>query len=85
MSDSFILHYLYKGVAEEITCSLRVSRFTYQFLCTLDGADIIIEKDDEGNLRVMESEPFSGKSKKPDVQQIKAIIDELERILREKA
>jgi hypothetical protein len=85
MSDSFTLHYLHKGVPEEVVCSLRVSRFTYQFLCTLDGTDIIIEKDDEGNLRVMEAEPFSGKGKTPDLLQIKAIKDELERILREKA
>jgi hypothetical protein len=83
MSDSFTLNFLYKGVAEEIPCSLRVSRFTYQFLCTLDGTDIIIEKDDEGNLRVMEAEPFSNKSKRPDALRIKAIMDELERILKE--
>ncbi len=84
MSDSFTLHYLYKGIPEEIVCSLRVSRFTYQFLCKLDDTDIIIEKDDEGNLRVMEAEPFSGKGRKPDVLKIKAIMNELERILREK-
>jgi hypothetical protein len=83
MSDSFTLHYSYKGVPKEIVCSLRVSKFTYQFLCTLDGTDIIIEKDDEGNLRVMEAEPFSDNGKKPDVLQIKAIMDELERILSE--
>lgn len=84
MSEDFTLHFLYKGIPEEIPCSLRVSRYTYQFLCKIDGTDIIMEKDDEGNLRVLEAEPFSNKSKKPDGLLVMAARDELERILQEK-
>ncbi len=44
---------------------------------------MILEKDDEGNFRAMESDPFSNKSQKPDPALVKAVIDELERILSE--
>jgi hypothetical protein len=84
MPEPFTLQYLYKGVTEEISCSLRVSTFTYQFLCTIDNTEIILEKDDEGRLRVLDADPFSGKNKKPDPIRILAIKDELERILLEK-
>jgi hypothetical protein len=44
---------------------------------------MILEKDDEGNFRAMEADPFSNKNQKPDSAQVKAVIDELERILSE--
>jgi hypothetical protein len=84
MSDYFTLNYLYKGVTEEISCSLRVSAFTYQFLCTIDDTEIILEKDDEGNLRVLSADPFSSKKKSPDPIRVLAVKNELERILLEK-
>jgi hypothetical protein len=83
MSDTFTFNYLYKGVSEEVSCSLRVSRYTYQFLCTIDGSEIILEKDDEGRLRVLNSDPFSNKRKSPDPIRVLAVKVELERILQE--
>jgi hypothetical protein len=83
MAESFILNYFYKGIAEEVTCSLRISRYTYQFICTIDGSEIILEKDDEGRLRVLNSEPFSNKKKAPDPIRVLAVKDELEKILQE--
>ena len=83
MSESFTLSFLYKGVPEEVDCTLRISRFKYQFLCIINHTEMIIEKDDEGNFRAMESDPFSNKNQKPDPILVKAVIDELERILRE--
>jgi hypothetical protein len=44
---------------------------------------MILEKDDEGNFRAMESDPFSNKNRKPEPGLVKAVIDELERILSE--
>jgi hypothetical protein len=85
MAESFILNFSHKGVMEEIVCTLRVSTFTYQFLCTIGGTDMIMEKDDEGNLRVMEADPFSNKSKKPDPALVRSVMDELERVLQQKA
>jgi hypothetical protein len=84
MSESFTLNYLYKGVAEEVSCNLRISAYTYQFLCTIDESEIILEKDDEGKLRVLEADPFSKKRKSPDPVRVLAVKDELERILQEK-
>jgi hypothetical protein len=84
MADGFILNFSYKGVQEEIECSLRVSTYTYQFLCSIAGTDMIMEKDDEGNLRAMEADPFSNKGIKPDPGLVRAVMDELERVLQQK-
>jgi hypothetical protein len=83
MSESFTLSFLYKGVPQEVDCTLRISRFKYQFLCTINNTEMILEKDDEENFRAMESDPFSNKSQKPDPALVKTVIDELERILSE--
>jgi hypothetical protein len=81
MSDGFTLNFLYQGVPQEIECRLRQSAYTYQFLCSAGDTELIIEKDDEGNLRAMEADPFSAKKKKPDPGLVKAMITEMERIL----
>jgi hypothetical protein len=83
MSESFTLSFLYKGIPQEIDCTLRVSRFKYQFLCSIDKSEMILEKDDEGNFRAMDSDPFSNKSQKPDPGLVRALMDELERVLSE--
>ena len=81
MSESFILTFMYKGKEQEIACSLRTSAYTYQFLCLAGEQEIIIEKDDEGNLRALTADPFSGKHAKTDSGLVKALIEELEKIL----
>ena len=85
MAESYNLDILYKGVQHEISCTLRVSAYTYQFLCTSGNSQIILEKDDEGNLRAMEADPFSAKVQRPDPGFVKALMAEMERILQEKA
>jgi hypothetical protein len=84
MAESFILNFSYKGEQEEMECTLRVSAYTYQFLCTIAGIDMIMEKDDDGNLRVMEADPFANKGKKPDPALVRAVMDELEKVLQQK-
>jgi hypothetical protein len=81
MSESFTLNFLFKEVPQEITCRLRASAYTYQFLCTVGDTEMILEKDDEGNLRAMEADPFSAKKAKPDPGLVRAMIKEMERIL----
>jgi hypothetical protein len=81
MPESFTLHFLYKDIPQEIECTLRVSAYTYQFLCLAGDSQMIIEKDDEGNLRAMESDPFSARIHKPDAGLIKAMLAEMERVL----
>jgi hypothetical protein len=81
MPESFTLSFLYKGIPQEIVCTLRVSKFKYQFLCTIGNIEMILEKDDEGNFRAIESDPFSNKNQKPDPSLIRAMMNELERIL----
>jgi hypothetical protein len=61
---------------------LRVSAYTYQFICTTGDSGIILDKDDEGNWRAMDADPFSGKKNKPEPGLVKSLIDELDRILK---
>lgn len=83
MSETYTLNILYKGVQHEITCTLRVSAYTYQFICLTGDSGIILEKDDEGNWRAMDADPFSGKKNKPEPGLVKSLMDELDRILKE--
>jgi hypothetical protein len=82
MTESFILHILYKGIRQEVACTLRVSTYTYQFLCTVGENEIILEKDDEGNFRALEANPFSEKGHKPDPGLVRALMDEMVRMNR---
>jgi len=81
MSDSFTLNFFFKEMPQEIPCRLRSSAYTYQFLCTVDETELILEKDDEGNLRAIEADPFSAKKTRPDPGLVRAMIAEMERIL----
>jgi hypothetical protein len=81
MPEDFIVNFLYKGVPQEIHCRLRVSTYTYQFLCTIDNTEMILERDDEGNFRAIEADPFKVKKKKPDPALVRTLIGEMERIL----
>jgi hypothetical protein len=81
MPESFTLNFEYKGITREIDCTLRVSAYTYQFLCVVDNYEMILEKDDEGNLRILDADPFSGKNRKTDPGLIRALMAELERVL----
>ena len=81
MPEDFTVNFLYQGVPREIHCTLRVSTYTYQFLCKIDDTEMILEKDDEGNFRAMEADPFTVKKKKPDPALVRTLIGEMERIL----
>ncbi|HET7001043.1 MAG TPA: hypothetical protein VFI33_07030 [Puia sp.] len=81
MPEDFTVNFLYKGVPREIHCTLRVSTYTYQFLCTIDDTEMILERDDEGNFRAIEADPFTIKKKRPDPSLIRTLIGEMEKIL----
>ena len=81
MSDSFTLNFMFKEVPQEVPCRLRASAYTYQFLCTVGEIEMILEKDDEGNLRALDADPFSSAKAKPDPGLVRAMIMEMERIL----
>jgi hypothetical protein len=42
---------------------------------------MVLEKDDEGNLRALEPDPFSGKNQKTDPGLVRALMAELEKVL----
>ena len=81
MPEDFTVNFLYQGIPREIHCTLRVSTYTYQFLCLIDDTEMILEKDDEGNFRAMEADPFTVKKKKPDPALVRTLIGEMQKIL----
>ncbi len=81
MSESFTLRFLYQGIQREVECTFRASSYTYQFLCVIDGQEMILEKDDEGKLRALAADPFSAKKNRPDPALVTAMMEELENIL----
>jgi hypothetical protein len=81
MEEAFDVSFSYKGVEQRVQCALRVSRFTYQFLCRLGEAELVLEKDDEGNLRAINADRYSHQNKNSDSGLVKALIEEMERIL----
>jgi hypothetical protein len=81
MPDDFTLNFLYKGIPQQINCVLRVSAFTYQFLCEVGKNELVVEKDDEGNLRVLKADPFTNPDTKLDPGLVRALLTEMERIL----
>ena len=81
MPDEFTLSFLYKETIQEVPCRLRVSAYTYQFLCTIGDSEWILEKDDEGNVRALPADPFAKTSQKTDPGMVKAVMEEMERIL----
>jgi hypothetical protein len=81
MSEEFTLSVSYKGVQQEILCRLRVSAYTYQFICSSGDREWILEKDDEGKIRALEADPFTQKGQKADPGLVKVLMEEMERIL----
>ena len=81
MSETFFLDISYKGNPYQIECNIRVSRYTYQFICSTGKTQIILEKDDEGYLRALESDPNSGNFQKPEPGLVRTLMEEMERIL----
>jgi hypothetical protein len=81
MPEEFTLNFSYKGIPQEINCIFRASAFTYQFLCEIDKNELVIEKDDEGNLRALKADPFAETNSKLDPGLVKALLTEMERIL----
>jgi len=81
MAETITVNFQYKDRPQEVTCTLRVSKYTYQFICLVGDSELILEKDDEGNLRALEADPFSSGRSKPDPGLIRALIGEMEKIL----
>jgi hypothetical protein len=83
VEESFTITVLYKGAEKEITGRLRVSAYTHQFLFTIGDAEIILEKDDEGNFRALNPSALSDPGHKTDPSLVRALIEEMEKIMKD--
>lgn len=78
--DEFSLELEIKGKPVVVKGHLRKSAFTYQFLFQLGDAELIVEKDDHGELRAFAPGVIAG-GPSPDQQLVKAIVAEMEKLL----
>lgn len=83
MEESFTITILHKGEEKELAGRLRVSAYTHQFLFTIDGSEIILEKDDEGNFRALAAAAFSESARQADPSLIQALISTMEKEMRD--
>jgi hypothetical protein len=81
MGEEFTLSIPYQGNIREISCRLRTSAYTYQVLCKAGDSEWIVEKDDEGKMRAREMDPFTRTAQKADPGLVRALMEEMERIL----
>ena len=77
-TDEFSLDLEVRGKPVTVEGRLRQSTFTYQFLFDLEGTELIVEKDDQGELRAIAPGIRDGQ-KAPDQLLVKAILAEMEK------
>lgn len=83
MEESFTITVLHNGKEKEMTGRLRISAYTHQFLFNIGDAEIILEKDDEGNFRAIIPVVISNAGPKPDPSLVSALIEEMEKAMRD--
>jgi hypothetical protein len=54
MEESFKLPVLWNGREQEIDVTLRVTGFSPRFIASVNGAEVTIEKDEEGSYRAIQ-------------------------------
>lgn len=81
MEETFILTVVFKGRELEIPGTLRVSVYTHQFILTVSGIQLVIEKDDEQNLRAFLPAEELKKGSTIDSGLVALIVSELSKAL----
>ncbi len=77
--EAFSLELELGGKPVTVEGRLRKSTYTYQFLFDLEGTELIVEKDDQGDWRAFAPGVRDGQ-KAPDVKLVKAIVGEMEKL-----
>ncbi len=77
-TEEFSLDLEVRGKPVTVEGRLRQSTFTYQFLFDIEGTELIVEKDDQGELRAFAPGIRDGQ-KPPDQLLVKAILAEMEK------
>lgn len=77
MEMSFELPVMYKGEEREYKARAVVYGYTYRFYILVDDTELIFEKDDEQQFRVLQESPGTTP---PDPALLSAIIDSLQQL-----
>jgi hypothetical protein len=81
LEESFVLTVNYKGTELDIPGILRISAYTHQFILSVSGTQLVIEKDDEQNLRAFLPAEEITKGSTIDSKLVSLIVAELSKVL----
>ena len=79
MDEPFFLTVQYKGAERAYEATFQVLGYTHRFNVDIDGTMVIYERDEEGAYRAIIPPEQTGKV--PPAELIKALAEEIERIL----
>ena len=81
LEEAFSLTVVFKGRELEIPGTLRISAYTHEFILTVSGIQLLIEKDDEQNLRAFLPAEELKKGSTIDISLVALIVSELSKAL----
>ncbi len=79
MDEPFIITITYKGAEQGFTAILQVLGYTHRFHVSVEGIEVIFERDEEGQYRAVI--PPEKETKKIDTLLLQSIAKEIENIL----
>ena len=81
MDEPFIITVHHKGAERAFVASLQVFGYSHRFHVMVDGADVLFERDEEGNYRAIIPPEHEHKGKMPDAGLLQCIAGAIEQIL----
>jgi hypothetical protein len=79
MEEPFNIPVQFKGVDREFEASLQIFGFSHRFHVSVEGTDVIFDRDEEGHYRAIISPENKGKI--PETALLKSIAQAIEHIL----
>lgn len=80
MNEPFYITVLYKGKEINLPAQLELLGYTYRFHVTVEGEEILLEKDEEGDYRAI-SRAGNKLNNTIDTTMLQAIISAIKKIL----
>ncbi len=78
MEEAFRLPVEFNGQVQEIDVTLRVTGFSPRFIASVNGEEVIIEKDEEGSYRAIQFDPQA--SGQLDKDLVAAIVTSIQQV-----
>ena len=78
MEEAFKLPVEFNGQVQAIDVTLRVTGYSPRFIASVNGEEVIIEKDEEGNYRAIQLDPHT--SGQLDTDLVVAIVTSIQQV-----